>query len=129
MEPAMERVVVVLNRDLMFGSKIASAVKLNGMEPRFVKDAESFAAAVREAGDGLGLGIVDMNATIDWEIIASLAADPVVGAHLIGFGPHVDVEGRRSAKGAGLRRILSNGEFHRETAEMIARYARGEDKG
>jgi hypothetical protein len=124
MKPENGRLVVVLNRDLMFGSKIASAVRMNGLEPRFVKDVDAFAANVREAGEALALGVVDMNAAIDWEVIADLAADPEVGAPLIGFGPHVDVQGRRAAKGAGLTRILSNGEFHRDTAEMIARYAR-----
>lgn len=124
MKPENGRLVVVLNRDLMFGSKIASAVRMNGLEPRFVKDVDAFAANVRAAGEALALGVVDMNAAIDWEVIADLAADPEVGAPLIGFGPHVDVQGRRAAKGAGLTRILSNGEFHRDTADLIARYAR-----
>ncbi|MFM9108789.1 MAG: hypothetical protein ACKOWF_19055, partial [Chloroflexota bacterium] len=119
-----EQVVVVLNRDLMFGSKIASAARINGLEPRFVRDAAAFAAAVREEGERGALGIVDMNGPLDWAAIADLAGDAAVTTPLIGFGPHVDVEGRRAAKGAGLARILANGEFHRETAEMIARYAR-----
>ena len=123
------RTVVILNRDLMFGSKISSAAKIHGLSPRFVRDTAGFDTAIRESGDSAALGIVDMNGEIDWDLIAALAADPVITTPLLGFGPHVDVEGRRAAKQAGLTRILSNGDFHRDTAEMIARYARTAEEG
>jgi hypothetical protein len=46
-----------------------------------------------------------------------------VATPLLGFGPHVDVDGRRAAKAAGLTRIVSNGEFHRDLVALVARYA------
>jgi hypothetical protein len=119
--------VIVLNRDLMFGSKIASAVKLQGFEPVFVRDTAAFVTALRDAGGRAALGVIDMNGVVDWDAISGLTAADGIDTPLLGFGPHVDVEGRRAAKAAGLRRILSNGEFHRETAEMIGRYARRTD--
>jgi len=115
-------VVVALNRDLMFGSRISSVVKALGFAPRLVKDTDAFALAVREADPALA--IVDMNGPVDWGAIAALAADPAVTTPLLGFGPHVDVDGRRAAKAAGMTRIVSNGDFHRDTAELISRYAR-----
>ena len=42
----------------------------------------------------------------------------------LAFGPHVDVEGRRAAKAAGVTRIVSNGQFHSDMAGLIERYRR-----
>ena len=123
------RFVVILNRDLMFGSKISSAVKIHGLTPRFVRDTAEFVVTIREASDEAVLGIIDMNGAIDWVQVAALTADPAVATPLLGFGPHVDIDGRRAAKQAGMTRILSNGEFHRDTADMIIRYARSSKEG
>lgn len=115
-------VVVALNRDLMFGSRISSVLRALGYSPRLVKDTAAFCAAVRE--DAPALAIVDMNGPVEWGEIAALAADPSVTTPLLGFGPHVDVESRKAAKAAGMTRIVSNGEFHRDAATLIERYAR-----
>ncbi len=119
--------VVVLNRDLMFGVQIANVVRALGFAPRFVPDTDAFAAEMRRRDPRPVLGILDMNGPIDWEAISRLAGEPD-GAPLLGFGPHVDVAGRRAAKAAGLTRIVSNGEFHRGMAELIGRYARPIDE-
>ena len=39
---------VVLNRDLLFGSRIRSALKSLGLDARFVTTAEQFVGALRE---------------------------------------------------------------------------------
>lgn len=114
-------VVLVLNRDLMFGSRISSAVKALGMQVRIVKSENVFRAIMPEPT--VALGILDMNTAIDWEAITTLIANPEITVPIIGFGPHVDVEGRRAAKAAGLRRIFSNGEFSEDIAAAIRRYA------
>lgn len=114
--------VLVLNLDLLFGSRISAAVKALGLQPRFVKTTEAFCAAA-EAPE-LAIAILDMNAPVDWGAIAALLADPAIIVPIIGFGPHVDVDGRRAAKTAGLRRILSNGEFNADMAGVIRRYAK-----
>lgn len=118
--------VVVLNRDLMFGSRIAAALKALGLRGRFVRDLPGLTAALGESGIEPLLVVVDMNATVDWDALAALidARGPVVP--FLGFGPHVDIAGRRAAKAAGMTRIVSNGAFHKDTAGLIARYARGE---
>ncbi len=115
--------VVVLNRNLMFGVQIANVVRALGFAPRFVPDTDAFIAEMRRCDPRPVLGILDMNGPIDWEAISALAGEPD-GSPLLGFGPHVDVAGRRAAKAAGLTRIVSNGEFHRGMGEVIGRYAR-----
>ena len=69
------------------------------------------------------LVVIDMNVHIDWEVIAPALENRASTSPVIGFGPHVDIEGRRAAKSAGLTRIYSNGDFHKGMGEIIARYA------
>ena len=77
------------------------------------------------------LGIVDLGAGPDWELLRPhLAAcpdrggDPAFPSPVLAFGPHKDVEAMRAAKAAGVTRLVSNGEFHRELAGLVARSAR-----
>lgn len=119
--------VVVLNRDLMFGSRISTAARSLGYAARFVRDLPALAGALAEPGDQPVLVVLDMNAALDWDAVAGLIAGLGGRVPVIGFGPHVDVDGRRAAKGAGLTRIVSNGEFHRDTAGFIGRYAKTTD--
>lgn len=115
--------VVVLNRDLMFGVQIGNVVRALGFAPRFVRSTDAFGAEMRRRDAAPALGILDMNGPIEWELIATLVKEPGCPP-VLGFGPHVDIEGRRAAKAAGIARIVSNGEFHRGMGELIGRYAR-----
>ncbi len=110
--------IVVLNRDLFFGVKIGNAVQSLGFQVEFTKDAAAFAA--RFARD-CRLGVIDIAAVDDWAPIAQSIAEPV--APTLAFGPHMDVDGLRAAKRAGVTRVVANSDFHRQTAELIARYA------
>ena len=68
------------------------------------------------------LVIVDIAAVDDWDALRDvLAAAPAVPA--IAFGSHTNVEGLRSAKRIGMKRVFSNGEFHRTMGATISRYA------
>jgi hypothetical protein len=40
------------------------------------------------------------------------------------FGSHFDVDGRRAAKAAGVARVLTNGDFHKDMVGFVRRYAR-----
>lgn len=100
---------------------VLAAKNLQGI---FVGTTDAFVAALREQGDESGLAIVDMNGQVDWARLGSAIAASSDGPPLLGFGPHVDVEGRRAAKQAGLTRIVSNGQFHQAMAELIDRYRR-----
>ncbi len=116
--------IVVLNRDLMFGSRIRSTVRALGFEPLFTRDTGAFIERVRQLQPPAVLAILDMNGQVDWTLIGQLTAEPDLETPLLGFGPHVDVDNRRAAKAAGLVRIVSNGQFHADTAVLIERYAR-----
>jgi hypothetical protein len=116
---------VVLNRDLLFGSRIRSALTILGLESRFVSTAEQFVGALRQEPGSVAIGIVDMNGAVSWDVIREeLSGANGRGVPTLAFGPHVDVEGRRAAKAAGVTRIVSNGQFHADMAGLIERYRR-----
>ncbi len=116
---------IVLNRDLLFGSRIRSALAGVGLTARFVGNTGAFVGALDQHRDAAAIGIIDMNGSVSWdEIKEMLSRQHPPAVPLLAFGPHVDVEGRRAAKGAGITRIVSNGQFHGDMAGLIERYRR-----
>ena len=116
---------VVLNRDLLFGSRIRGALARLGLESRFVATAEQFVGALSQEPNSVAIGIIDMNGTISWDVIREAQSSRDDGrTPTLAFGPHVDVEGRRAARAAGVTRIVSNGQFHTDMAALIERYRR-----
>jgi hypothetical protein len=116
---------IVLNRDLLFGSRIRSALARLGLESRFVATAEQFVSALSQEPNSVAIGIIDMNDAITWDVIGEAGSRADAGlAPTLAFGPHVDIEGRRAAKAAGVTRIVSNGQFHNDMAALIERYRR-----
>ena len=61
----------------------------------------------------------------DWSAIGG-GIDRVALPPILAFGPHLDVDGLRDAKAAGVTRVVSNGTFHRDAATLIGRYASGD---
>jgi hypothetical protein len=118
-------VAIVLNRDLLFGSRIRSALASLGLEGRFVSTSEEFARALGKQARSVAIGIIDMNGTVSWAVISEALSRPDGECvPTLAFGPHVAIEGRRQAKAAGITRIVSNGQFHRDMAGLIDRYRR-----
>jgi hypothetical protein len=116
---------IVLNRDLLFGSRIRSALATLGLESRFVTTAEQFVSALSQEPKSVAIGIIDMNGAISWDVIREAQSRGDAGlVPTLAFGPHVDIEGRRAAKASGVTRIVSNGQFHSDTAGLIERYRR-----
>lgn len=116
---------VVLNRDLLFGSRIRSALARLDLESRFVATAEQFADALSQEPNSVAIGIIDMNCSISWDPISEVHSRGDTGlVPTLAFGPHVDIEGRRAARAAGVTRIVSNGQFHSDMAGLIERYRR-----
>ncbi len=117
------RLALVLNRDLLFGSRIRSALTALGMQGRFVKGSEQFNAELVSNSTAFAIAVIDMNGPVEWEALRDgLGASELPPT--LAFGPHVDVEGRRAAKIAGIDRIVSNGQFDREMVQLIERYRR-----
>ena len=119
--------IVILNRDLMFGVQVGNVVRALGLAPRFVRTTDAFTVAMRQQEPAPALGILDMNGAVDWPSVAALVSESGIPP-VLAFGPHVDVEGRRAAKAAGVTRIVSNGEFHRSMGELIGRYAQASNR-
>jgi methylmalonyl-CoA mutase cobalamin-binding subunit len=115
--------IVVLNRDLFFGVRIGNALRDAGYAVTFRPATAAFAAAVRAAEPAAALGLIDLGADPDWSEIARLTQE-VPSTPILVFGPHKDVDGFRAAKAAGITRIVSNGEFHRDMLGLVRRYAR-----
>ena len=115
--------IVVLNRDLFFGVKIGNTLRGLGYRVSFVPTTEEFVTRLRTNSPPPVLGVIDMSAGVDWETIAAVVSAGAVRTPLLGFGSHLDVEGRRAAKAAGVTRIVSNGDFHRDMVTLVRRYA------
>ena len=121
-EAAGQAIAVVLNRDLMFGSRIRSALTSLGLGAQFARDTEQFIQLLETTEPAPVIGIIDMNGAVAWDDLRQALARLDGRVPTLGFGSHVDVETRRAAKTAGVRRIVSNSEFHRDMPTLIARY-------
>jgi hypothetical protein len=62
--------------------------------------------------------------SIPWDAVGEILATQPDAPPSLGFGPHTDTASRRAAKAAGLTRIVSNGQFHTDMAQLIERYRR-----
>jgi uncharacterized linocin/CFP29 family protein len=120
MEP---RPVVALVKDLFFSVKIKNELVAHGFTPVFARSTEQFAAMLRERQPVLGL--IDLGAGVDWSQVKELGKDLATSdAPILVFGSHKDVEGFRTAKAAGVTRVVSNGQMHANLPSLVAKYAR-----
>lgn len=117
-------VVVVLNRDLMFGSRIRSAMATLGLQAVVKGDTDGFLETARTLGDRAVIAIIDMNGKVNWEAISDALREEPAFPPVLGFGSHTDVETRRAAKAAGVNRIVSNGQFNADMGGYVQRYRR-----
>jgi FixJ family two-component response regulator len=113
---------LVLNKDIFFGVKIGNALRQQGFEVIFRPATDAFVATAR--AERPGLGIIDLNLQPDWDAIAAFVAEAGEEMPILVFGSHLDVDGLRAAKSAGVARVVSNGEFHRNMIELVNRYIR-----
>jgi hypothetical protein len=96
--------VVVLCRDLLFGSKISAASKATGIPLKFVRDPAKLAET-----DHLKRMVVDLNqpghleAAADWK--------KRTAGHVTGFAGHVQTETLVNAKKFGIDSVMTNGAF------------------
>ena len=116
--------VVVLNRDLLFGARIANTLRALGYRVSIEGTTAAFADRLRATRPPPVLAVIDMGLGVDWDTVRALTADPTLTTPILAFGPHKDVDGRRAAKAAGVDRLVSNGEFHRDMVGLVRRYAR-----
>lgn len=120
---AMPR-IVLLNRDLFFGIRIRQVGAAIGYTVEITPKTDVFIERI--AADDVALGVIDIAATPEWDLL-SIAISAGEMAPILAFGPHKDVDGLRGAKQAGVARVVSNGDFHKDPAAMLKRYARPVD--
>ena len=117
-------VVIVLNRDLMLGSRIRSAMGQLGLQAVVKGDTAAFLETARSLGDRAVIAIIDMNGNVDWDAVATALRDDQSLPPVLGFGFHTGVETRKAAKAAGVDRIVSNSQFHADMAGYVQKYRR-----
>ncbi|MBX3071971.1 MAG: hypothetical protein KF883_15810 [Thermomicrobiales bacterium] len=115
--------LLLLNRDLMAGIAVTNAAKTLDLRVDRATSASELVERWSSAKEQVAVVVLDLNMPVEWDDLAEMLTGAEGDPPVIGFGPHVDVEGRRAAKQAGLKRIYSNGDFHRQMGEIIARYA------
>lgn len=109
--------IVTLSRDVFFGMRVRTILRQLGVDLVLTKDE---AATVEAVSDGATmLALVDFNQPVDWAALAPLISSEVP---VVAFGSHTDVEGFRTAKAAGVDRVVSNGEFSRNLPSLIEKY-------
>ncbi|MGH2550937.1 MAG: hypothetical protein ACRDHN_16215 [Thermomicrobiales bacterium] len=113
--------IVLLNRDMFFGIRIRQVGVAIGYVVEITPKTDLFIERI--AADDVALGVIDIAAIPDWEVLAGAIASGGL-APILAFGPHKDVDGLRGAKQAGVTRVVSNGDFHKDPAAMLKRYAR-----
>jgi DNA-binding NarL/FixJ family response regulator len=109
--------VVALIDDLFFQMKLAETAKHLGVE---VKVAANPDALLAEAGAGLRLVLVDLNARSQpLEAVARLraAGNP---ARIIGFLSHVQAELAQRARAAGCDEVLPRSSFTQNLAAILS---------
>jgi hypothetical protein len=122
-EPRPRGLIVVLNRDLFFGVRIGNLLKSDGFEPKFVKSTTELVEVLSSEHVVPALVLIDLGADPDWELLNHSFSADRPPPPILAFGPHKDVDGLRAAKLAGVTRVVSNSEFHRNALELIRRYA------
>lgn len=120
-EQEMPAKIVVLIRDLFFSVKVRNELANAGYEPLLVKREPELLSTVESSNPALVL--LDLNAKPDWKTLEPLLQRES-GTPVLAFGPHKDVEARRTAQAAGVTRVVTNQQFHKNLQEYVGRYAR-----
>lgn len=104
--------VVVLCRDLLFGSKISAASKATGIPLKFVRDPAKLSET-----DHLERMIVDLNQPGYLEAAASWKKR--TAGHVTGFAGHVQTETLMNAKAMGIDAVMTNGTFSSQVDAIL----------
>jgi CheY-like chemotaxis protein len=119
--------VLVLTRDLLFGSNVQGALTLAGNEVELVADASKLKEQLAVGGDGAITAAAVLVADLtDGEldgagIVSSLRDDGQLGGtRTLAFYSHVELAARESAERAGFDLVVARSRMAREGAELVA---------
>jgi hypothetical protein len=109
-----QRCVLMLSGDLMFSSRVKSAVERAG------KQFQLSGSLPAEASDAIEFVIVDL-ATRSGVLpeLGDQCARLCPQAKLIAYGPHVQVDKLEAARQAGVPNVMTNGQFDRELTSLF----------
>jgi DNA-binding NarL/FixJ family response regulator len=117
--------VLALVADLLFGSRVQSALETAGHEVELVPDAARLRDKLAEARTQAGaVLIVDLtDAQLEGaRVLDELAREGVLaGMRTLGFYAHVDVRTRERAERAGFDLLVPRSRMAREAAELVER--------
>ncbi len=113
-------VVIVVEDNLFLRAKIEGALKASGYDPRVVTDEHALDAALAE---GPLLLLVDLAARAPWERLIERARE-IVGAPIIGYGPHTDEALLARGRAAGCDDVVANGLVAGNPGNLVVRYVR-----
>ncbi len=105
--------VALLCPDLMFGSRLESALAAGGHEVQRVATAD----AAREAASGADLLVVDL--TVEETGGPALVESLGGSVRTLGFYSHVEQDVRRRAEAAGFDRVVPRSRMAREAAGLV----------
>jgi DNA-binding response OmpR family regulator len=115
--------IVVMIRDLFFSVKVKNELTNAGYEPLLVKREPELLSTVEASNPSLVL--LDLGTNPDWQTLQPLleneSAPPILA-----FGPHKDIDGRREAQAAGVTRVVTNQQLHKNLQDYVERYIRRE---
>jgi hypothetical protein len=124
--------VLVLTRDLLFGSRVQGALALAGHEAELVADEQRLREGLADGGDDAGpaaeaVGAVDVvvvdltDGELDGAGIVQALSDSgaLGGARTLGFYSHVDTAAREHAERAGIHLIIARSRMAREGPQVV----------
>jgi len=114
--------VVLLCADLMFGSRVGSALQLAGDEVETIASAGALEARLARgpAPAALVVDLTDEGLGGARAVGSLISSGSLAGVPTLGFYSHVDVAAREAAREAGFDRVIPRSRMAREGAALVA---------
>ncbi len=116
--------VLVLTRDLLFGSQVQGALTLAGHDVTLIADEPRLAERLADpSGSVAEVLVVDLT---DAELDGAAAVQALTGSgaldrtRTLGFYSHVDAQARERAERVGFDLVVARSRMAREGAELVA---------
>ena len=119
----MPGLVVVLEDDLFFASRVEMGLKAHGYQARFVTNISELGEALKAAPVLILVNVGSQR--VPWPKMVELAQARRLPPHAaaVGYGPHVDLELRQRALEAGCGAVVARSAVASNTASLLERHA------
>jgi CheY-like chemotaxis protein len=118
--------VLALSADLLFGSRVQSALESAGHAVELIAQVRAVRARLAEQQPADTVLLIDLtDAELDGARVREQldAEGALAGVRTLGFYSHVDVRARERAEAAGFDLLVPRSRMAREAAELVARLA------